>query len=330
MMAKSRAGYSSVPRPRIALVDALRGAALVAMFSYHFVWDLGFFGFISAEIPMLPEFKAYGHAIASIFLALVGVSLVLAQGENFAWRRTFERLAKIVAAAAAITVVTYYTFPDDFIFFGILHCIALASIAALPFLRAPFWVTLLAAIVALALPLFVASPFFDAPQYWWLGLGTVPPRSTDWRPFLPWFGMVLIGVILARAALAQGLPPWLVTWHPARPASQGFVWGGRHSLLLYLVHQPVFLALLYGAAQLTGVQPQAEEAPFLRNCETQCVSTGATSTYCSRVCGCIVTQAQSSDLWKRMLAPAPDPTDEQRFRTVTQQCARQERPNDDP
>jgi uncharacterized membrane protein len=314
----------------MALIDALRGAALAAMFSYHFVWDLGFFGFIAAEIPMQPGFKAYGHAIAATFLALVGVSLVLASGEKFAWRRYFVRLAKIAAAAAAVTLVTLYAFPDDFIFFGILHSIALASIAALPFLRAPLWLTIAGSAAALALPLFVASSFFDAPQWWWLGLGTVPPRSNDWRPFLPWFGMVLIGVVVARAALAHGLPQWFVIWCAARRASRGLVWGGRHSLLLYLVHQPVFLALLYIVAQLTGVRPQAEEAPFLRNCEAQCVSTGATSTYCTGVCGCIVAQAQRSDLWKKMLAPAPDPADAQRFRTVTRQCAQQERPNDDP
>lgn len=315
--------------PRIAPIDALRGAALVAMFSYHFVWDLGFFGFIPAEFPQEPGFKAYGDAIASTFLALVGVSLVLARGEKHAWRRFFERLAKIVAAAGAVTLVTLYVFPDDFIFFGILHCIALASVAALPFLRAQLRLILAAAAAAFALPLFVASPIFDAPRYWWLGLGTMEPRSNDWRPFLPWFGMVLIGVVIARAALARGVPLRFAAWRAAQPASRGLVWGGRHSLLLYLVHQPLLLALLYVAAQTTGVQKQAEEAPFLHNCQDQCVSTGATVAYCTRVCGCIVTQARSSDLWKRMLAPDPEAADEERFRTVTQQCARQERPKDD-
>ena len=142
------------------------------------------------------------------FLALVGVSLVLASGGKFVWRPYLVRLAKIVAAAAAITVATLYVFPDDFIFFGILHCIALASIVALPFLRAPLWLTVAAAAVALALPLFVASPMLDAPQWWWLGLGTTEPRSNDWRPFLPWFGVVLIGVVIARAVLAGGVPAW--------------------------------------------------------------------------------------------------------------------------
>ena len=51
-------------RPRLVLIDALRGAALVAMFSYHLVWDLGFFGFVDADVPMQPAFKAYGHVVA--------------------------------------------------------------------------------------------------------------------------------------------------------------------------------------------------------------------------------------------------------------------------
>ena len=69
--------------------------------------------------------------------------------------------------------------------------------------------------------------------------------------------------------------------------------------------------------------------PFLNNCQDQCVATGAVTTYCSRVCECVVAQAQSTDLWKKMLASEPDDAAEQRFRAVTQQCAREERPKDD-
>lgn len=331
-LTRADASEGTVPsrRPRIALIDALRGAALAAMFSYHFVWDLGFFGFIPADVPMLPSFKAYGHAIASTFLMLVGVSLVLANHKRIAWRHFFERLVKIAAAAGAITLVTLYLFPDDFIFFGILQCIALASIAALPFLRAPLWLIVAAALAALALPLFVARPFFDAPQWWWLGLGTIAPRSNDWRPFLPWFGVVLIGVGVGRAALARDLPQRLVGWSAARRSGRSLVWGGRHSLFLYLVHQPVFFALLYGLVLISGVRPHAQAAPFLRNCHARCVATGATSRYCAAVCGCILVQAQSSGLWKEMLARVPSSVAERRFRAVTRQCARKERPADTP
>jgi uncharacterized membrane protein len=322
---------TDIPRPlRIAAIDALRGAALAAMFSYHFIWDLGYFGFIPGDFPQQPGFKDYGHAIASTFLALVGVSLVLAQSEKSTLRHFFVRLGKIVVAAAAVTVGTYFFAPDDLIFFGILHCIALASLAALLFLRAPLWLTLVVAVLAIVLPLLVANPFFNAPALVWLGLGTIPPETLDWRPFLPWSGVVFLGVAFARALPPDRWPLSFVAWTARLWPTRGLVWGGRHSLLVYLVHQPVFLAVLYAVAQVSGVKPEAAEAPFLRNCQSQCTVGGATPTYCSNVCRCIVVRAQGSDLWSRMTRPNPGESDQERFRTVTSECARDERPPEFP
>jgi uncharacterized membrane protein len=320
---------SVLPRAlRIEAIDALRGVALAAMFTYHFTWDLGYFGFIASDFPEEPGFKAYGHAIASLFLALVGVSLVLAEN-RVSWRPYLLRLGKIVAAAALVTLGTYYFAPDQPIFFGILHCIAVASIAALPFLRAPVSVTLVAALTALALPLFVASPALDGPLQW-LGLGAQVPSTLDWRPFLPWFGMVLLGIAVARAFPLSRWPQRLVRWRAQHWPTQSLSWGGRHSLFVYLVHQPIFLAVLYVVAQAAGVKPETAEAPFLRNCEKQCTATGATTTYCGNVCRCIVVRAQGSDLWSKMLAQSPDPADQERFRSVTRECARDERPPEPP
>ena len=322
---------SSPLRPmRVVAIDALRGAALAAMFTYHFTWDLGYFGFIPSDFPEEPGFKAYGHAIASVFLALVGVSLVLARRENFAWRPFFLRFVKIAAAAALVTLGTDYFAPDQVIFFGILHCIAAASIVALPFLRAPWGVILPAALVALVLPLFVASPSLDGSSLQWLGLGAQVPSTLDWRPFFPWFGVVLIGMAAVQAFPVGRWPQSLAGWKAGHWPAKSLVWGGRHSLLVYLVHQPVFLALLYVVAQFAHVQPEAAEAPFLRNCRTQCMATGATSTYCGNVCRCIVVRAQGSDLWSKMLAQSPDPAAQESFRSVTRECARDERPPEPP
>ncbi|HWG06401.1 MAG TPA: heparan-alpha-glucosaminide N-acetyltransferase domain-containing protein [Beijerinckiaceae bacterium] len=326
---ESTAAASALPRPRrIEAIDALRGVALAAMFTYHFTWDLGYFGFIASDFPEEPGFKAYGHAIASLFLALVGVSLVLAE-KHASWRPYLLRLAKIVAAAALVTLGTYYFAPDQLIFFGILHCIAAVSIAALPFLRAPVPVTLAAALAALALPIFIASTALDGPWIW-LGLGAQVPSTLDWRPFLPWFGVVLLGLAVARGFPPDRWPQHFVMWTSRHWPTKSLAWGGRHSLFVYLVHQPIFLAVLYLVAQMAGVKPEAAEAPFLRNCENQCTATGATTTYCGNVCRCIVVRAQGSDLWSKMLAQSPDPADQDRFRSVTRECARDERPPEPP
>src|SRR5690606_3045260 len=91
----------------------------------------------------------------------VGVSLVLAHGNGIRWKNFWKRLARIVAAAAAITVATRFATPDSFIFFGILHHIALASVLGLLFVRLPAFVTAIAALLVVAAPHYLRMPVFD-------------------------------------------------------------------------------------------------------------------------------------------------------------------------
>ncbi|MBV9246242.1 MAG: DUF1624 domain-containing protein, partial [Methylobacteriaceae bacterium] len=118
-MTGNRAAWSG---RRIALVDALRGAALIGMIGYHLSWDLGYFRFIDGAIPLSPPFKAYANVVASTFLVLVGISLVLAREAGSGPSQALRRLSIIALAAAAVSLVTWYVFPENFIFFGILHC----------------------------------------------------------------------------------------------------------------------------------------------------------------------------------------------------------------
>src|SRR5690606_34830203 len=141
------AGEGAAPRrlPRIPLIDQLRALALVAMAVYHFTWDLGFFGYIEPDTATTGGWKIFARLIAGSFLFLVGFSLVLGHVQGFRARPFLFRLGKIGLAAAAITLATWFAFPETFIFFGILHAIAAASLVGLFFLRLPHVVTLLAA-----------------------------------------------------------------------------------------------------------------------------------------------------------------------------------------
>jgi uncharacterized membrane protein len=232
---------------RVPMLDVARGTALLAMFSYHFAWDLNYYGLISAAVG---EGGSLGWVLlarstAGSFLFLVGVSLVLATRRGFRARPFLRRLALVGGAAVLLTAVTWWLTPEDFIYFGILHCIAVSSVLALPFLHFPVWIVLVAALVCLAVPSLFAAPAFDAAPLRWLGLMTYFPDSIDYEPLLPWFGVVLLGIAAARSAL-----PTLetATWARGKPASGGarlLGWAGRHSLGIYLLHQPVFLTALY-------------------------------------------------------------------------------------
>lgn len=235
------------PTPRLPGLDIARGTAVAAMAAYHFGWDLSFYGLIEADIGRDPGWQWVARVIAGSFLALVGASLALAHPRRIRWPPFLRRLGLVAGAALAITVATVFAFPDSPILFGILHCIALASVLALPLLRAPALVIMgVAAACALA-PLWLTQPGFDRPLLDFLGLGHGVPRANDYVPLLPWFAMVLLGLVGGRAIGAGRGPLWLAR-SPETPIGRGLAWAGRHSLAIYLIHQPLLLAALYPVA----------------------------------------------------------------------------------
>jgi len=239
-------------RARVQALDMARGTALAAMAVYHFSWDLGFYGLADLSVTSATGWIVFARMIAGSFLALVGVSLVLAARAGIKWRGYLKRLAQVVAAAAAITIATWFAFPGTFIYFGILHAIALFSVLALVFLRLPPLLTLAAAALAFAAPWLLSGPLFDQPWLLWSGLGTFFPPSNDYVPLFPWFGATLAGLGLGKIAETAGLWDRLAGWRPDTGPARLAAFAGRHSLLVYLAHQPVLLALLGAVAWAVG------------------------------------------------------------------------------
>jgi uncharacterized membrane protein len=282
------------------------------MFAFHLTWDLGFFGLIPANVPFSRPVMIFGHVIAITFLALVGASLVLATRKGIDWRAYGRRLATIVVAATAITAGTIYLFPDSFIFFGILHCIAVSSVLALAFLRAPPWVAFAVAAGMAAAPFFVALPGLDNLLGWSLGLSAHEPRSNDWRPLMPWGGATIAGVGLMRLALSRGLPAWLENWRGGGRVSSALSWGGRHSLLVYLA------ALVIGPIPAASV---SEEALFQQACETSCATAKVDIATCRALCGCVRDSTQEASLWRPMMDNRLTSEQSQTVDQLTRQCA---------
>ena len=274
------------PPKRIAVIDMARGLALLAMASYHFTWDLGFFGYTDASLTAFGGWKIYARSIASTFLFLVGVSLVLAHGNGIRWRGFWKRFAMVAGAAAAITAVTLVATPDSFIFFGILHQIALASVLGLLFLRLPALLTALIAALVIATPFYLRSPLFDHPALWWVGLPTFTLRSNDYVPLFPWFGVVLAGMAATKLASSSGLLGRLGSFSATR-LTRPLVFIGRHSLAFYLIHQPVLIACVWLASQIAPAPVETRQDNFLRSCQVSCEQT-RDSAFCRAYCGCML------------------------------------------
>lgn len=300
---------------RLAIIDGLRGVAIVAMIVYHFSWDLTFFSL--ADIPLLtsPFWLSMRTSIVSAFLGIAGLSLVLATAQGLDRRRYVRRLALVAGCAGIITVATYFAIPDAFIFFGILHCIALSSVLGLAFVRLP---AILLAALGLACwfaPAYLADPVFDQPWWRWLGLMTYEPRSNDYVPLLPWFGVFLIGMAFGRglvfgrramAALGRLPVPGLLRW------------SGRNSLAIYMVHQPILIGLLFAWVSATGLGalPTSGQGPIDRvslaeACRQECGRNGDAAEVCEAHCACAIADLDRAGLLEGRLAgslSAPDRT----------------------
>lgn len=303
--------------PRIAAVDALRGVALAAMIVYHFAWNLSDLGIVAVDVRYDPGWTAFARTIAGTFIGLAGVSLVLATRRGLRRRPYLIRLAKIVAAAILISAGTFWFVPHAYVFFGILHLIAFASVAALPFIRLPAAIVLLAGIAVLALPFFFRSELFSAPLLWWVGLTPRPPASIDYVPVFPWFALALFGVVIGRVLVDSGTESVFARWVPSNLLARLPVTAGRWSLLIYLVHIPVIVAVL---TLFAAPDARTQAATFTRECVTSCRATGREPPVCEIYCGCVLTGIEEAGFLPKALAGRMTAEESNRWLVIVNQC----------
>jgi len=229
----------------------IRGFAILLMFIYHFSWDLTYFRFADFGIVTDPYWIWFARFIAGLILLVMGMGQAIAFEQGFNRKKFFKRLAIISTSAAAVSLATYQIDPATFVFFGILHHIALASIVLALALYLPTSTLITLAVVCLAAPQFFTHQIFFVEWLWWVGLSPVTPLTIDYVPVLPWLGVSLLGAIIAREYRDHASLTTLLTWQPRHPASRLVYFAGRHSLVLYLVHQPVLFGGVYLAFTLT-------------------------------------------------------------------------------
>lgn len=307
-------------------IDVARGIAIAAMILYHFSWDLSFLKLIETNILHVPAWRWFARSIAGSFLLLAGIGLVLAHARGFRPLPFLRRLARVGGAALAVTLVTFFAFPESYIFFGILHCIAVSSVLALPFLRLRPAVTLVAAILCLAAPSLFTSPALDTPSLDWLGLGAADPVTNDYVPIFPWFGMVLIGVALGKLLLSRPGTVPLAGWRAVDGLSRTLAWMGKKSLPIYLIHQLVLLGLLNGILLVTGPNPKAEAQPFMNQCMASCLGQNSQPEVCNALCSCAVETLRPTEVWRRIVDGTITEDDRIQVSRAAQQCLRRPPP----
>ena len=234
------------PTARLWEVDAVRGIAVIAMVFFHLVWDLQFVGLSSVNVFSDP-WQIFARSIGTTFTFLLGLSLWLVATRltlEALWRYTVRRSITLVGFGLLITLGTRLFVGDAYVRFGILHLLGSMLVLSLPFVRAPLWLTLTTGIAMILVGAYFTT--LRAPFPWLVSVGVAQAgvEMVDYYPLLPWGGAALLGVACGRICYPEGRRrlalPDLGSLAPIR----GLRFLGRHSLLIYLLHQPVLLGTL--------------------------------------------------------------------------------------
>ncbi len=275
---------AALPR-RIALIDAWRGVALVAMMTFHGAWDLAYLHLARIDPSGSMPWRIYAHVIAGTFLFLAGVSLVLATRSGFRLEPYLRRLGMIVAGAALSRSATYFAMPQGWVYFAA-SCTRSRWQASSPCpsfachrsdarrcgdrrrpaagLRSEFF----------DVRRCVDRPRAAAAQFLRLCAG------------LPVDAAVLAGVAAGRLAVSHGLDRRLAAaWQPKAWLGRLLAFAGRHSLSPSISSTSRSLRALFLVAQV--LVPDAAVDGARADCVDRCVAARADEVGCHAYCRCM-------------------------------------------
>lgn len=231
------------------ILDVARGFAILLMFIYHFSFDLNYYGFIQQNFTHDEFWTTFRTIIVTLFLTIMGISLYLSCYRGLSKKRFLQRLYLLLFYSFLVSLSSWLMYPKAMIFFGILHFISVASLLGLLFIRFGK-INVLIGSILIILPQNISFEVFNQPYLQWFGLMTKLPITVDYVPLLPWFGVVLIGIYLGQLLSQQASQSFLKKWQATTPITKTLALAGRYSLHIYMLHQPLFLGILYIISQI--------------------------------------------------------------------------------
>jgi uncharacterized membrane protein len=225
---------------RIQIIDAARGLSIILVVAYHVGYDLVSAELMSADVLYSPLLLVLQPFFAGLFILLSGVSARFSRDNR-------KRGLQALGCALLISIVAGIMGAP--IQFGILHCLGLCMVLCG---RPEDWLDRIPRPVQpiLFLVLFVAGfalfpieskIFTDIPYLYIFGLIGQTFLSYDYFPLIPWFFLYLLGAWLGFFIVGRRFPRW---FYRLRVPVLPFI--GRHTLLIYMLHQPV----IYGVVML--------------------------------------------------------------------------------
>ena len=235
-------------------IDMLRGLAIILMISGHILWDLDYFGIMPMNNVV---YSIIQKVVPPLFFLLIGVSLIVTakkmennnpKNERKYYLNLISRGLKIFNLGMILTIGSLLFIPGKPVFFGVLHCIGLSVILSAIFLKFRKY-NLLIALILIFSGIIIAQQYIENPTSFHLLIGLhsadIWSYTVDYFPLLPWFGICLLGIVIGDWLYSgeerRFRMPDLSKYGPVRM----FQWFGKHSLSIYLLHQPVIAGVLF-------------------------------------------------------------------------------------
>lgn len=230
-------------KKRIWELDALRGLCILGMVVVHVVYDLvELYGLIEWEYPPLFTFvQSWGGVL---FLLISGICVTLGS-------RCIRRGLLVFACGLVVSGVTYGMYHFGFatksliIYFGVLHCLGACMLLWPVFRKLPHWALALVGLIFVLGGFYIRElPWVDTHYLMPLGIPWKGFASSDYFPLLPYFGFFLIGSALGKSAY-RSKESLLPKVNAQNPIIRFFLLCGKHSLWIYLLHQPILSGIFY-------------------------------------------------------------------------------------
>jgi uncharacterized membrane protein len=244
-------------------LDLLRGFAIFMMILHHFAYDLRFifeykvFGFISSECDWFWAFPQ--PFFIFVFIVISGICCQFS-------RNNFKRALKLGLVAIAFSAVTitadHFFHLECSVYFNVLHVLTVSTLLFAVFDHFEQKKTggresrggdmTLFSIVIIFFWLLQAIRFYhDKIKCGWVSILGIDPHPDyalaigDEMGLIPWVGVFFLGVLIGRHVYKSKETLFPNTPKAVHAVSRPFEWIGRNSLLVYILHQPVILGILY-------------------------------------------------------------------------------------
>lgn len=233
---------------RFRELDFLRGTAIISMVMFHGLEDLSL---LKHGRPLEGRiFNLWQQGTAILFLAIFGIAAYLSYAKNgldkeAGFRRRLRKGLILFGWGMMITCATYLFLREGFVVFGILHLMGVGSVLTYPLL--PFrYLNLILGTLLVLVGNYLSEFRFNFLWLAWLGLIPAGFNSVDYFPIAPWMGYILIGIFLGNLLYPEGNSRLRLKEFLNNPITKLVSFLGRHSLLIYLVHQPLLVAIING------------------------------------------------------------------------------------